>query len=73
MSQQTAPTILPIDAAAADQYHHLYCCDPNRSWCGADITNDNECPEGECTHPRCPLCLHADLAYLACRCQWEDG
>lgn len=49
------PVAEPVSAAADDETH-LYCCDPDRSRCGKDITDEPEVsgvPDEEC----CPLCV----------------
>lgn len=53
---------------------HLYCCDPNRAWCGADISAAPEYPDGGAReHLDCALCHMANDASAACPCQNEPA
>lgn len=51
--------------------NHLYCCNPDVSLCGLDITDTNEqdFADEEC----CPICR--DLSGLPCRpgCRGDEG
>lgn len=56
-----APTIPSTD----DDATHLFCCDPDRSWCGVDISDDPEVPDAD-ESDDCALCLLAEGSYEAC-------
>lgn len=62
----TAPELAPAPPTVGD-FCHLYCCDPDRGLCGADLRGlvdfgDNDSPE-----PYCVVC--EDLVELICeRC-----
>lgn len=51
----TAPSVAPHTTRSAnpDDVDHLYCCDPNLSMCGLDLTGVPEGPEFDAV---CPLC-----------------
>ena len=60
-----APT--DIDTGMDDELDHWYCCDPDRSLCGRDISDLEECEEWSCDDHPCVVC--EDLVDLPCeRC-----
>lgn len=60
----------PTVTGSRFEVDHLYCCDPLRAWCGADLTNEVEHPTN-CEHDACALCLLAENQFAACACQGE--
>ncbi len=66
----TAPLVAPAPSPAVDDpdVDHLYCCDENRAWCGADISNMTASPEGS-GNTECALCVYANETYRGCACQ----
>ncbi len=66
----TAPTVEHASATSTDDgpdVVHLYCCDPGRAWCGADISTLDDNPDD--SNPECPLCVYANHTFRACACQ----
>ncbi len=62
----------PSVADAADGVEHRYCCYEMLAWCGADLSDSEDCPGG-CDHPLCSLCMFAEETYRACNCQDVDA
>lgn len=54
------PIVLPqldhSDADVDDEFEHYYCCDPDRAYCGADISGDEDLPDGVRPENPCPMC-----------------
>lgn len=60
----------PSKAGSSFDLVHRYCCDPNRAWCGADITSHPICAASR-DEDECALCRLAEAQYMACACQTE--
>lgn len=61
-------TVRPQPAPEADAHddglHHVYCCDPDMSLCGVDLSG---VPEGECTGRDVPCVVCAGLEDAPCQ------
>ncbi len=69
----TAPLVLTDPTAEDDDdITHLYCCDENRAWCGADIT-DTVVTTGGADSDDCALCVYASHTLRACACQTGES
>jgi hypothetical protein len=45
-------------AGPGDTVTHLWCCNPNKSWCGTDIEADIDTPTDDVQEPDdCVVCL----------------
>lgn len=66
----TAPATLPDTAPPDDDdddVEHIFCCDPDRSLCGVDISDDVEHNEDcDCGTPPCPWCEALEKLNLPC-------
>lgn len=57
MTTVIEPSTLALKEAHDDDIDHVYCCDPNTSICGKDISDlDEECDPDCWTHPTCSVC-----------------
>lgn len=55
-----APAVSPSRQGAGHMLNHIYCCDPNLSLCGLDLS---DVPETD-SETDCTVCL--DLEYETC-------
>ncbi len=61
----------PSRAGSGFEVDHLWCCDPDRSWCGLDISAETVCP-ADCEHDECALCALAETGLPDCEHQEES-
>ncbi len=48
-----------------DDFEHLWCCDPDRALCGADLSEDNDVGDADLEAP-CPMCEALEEINLPC-------
>ena len=67
MSGFTSPLRKTRDANtnAADDFDHIFCCDPNIGLCGTDLTDVPEAPLRE--DAMCVVCEDLEFSDAACR------
>ena len=58
----------PDDPACEEGIVHYWCCDSTRAWCGKDISDERDCPEG-CGCQECVVCA----LRFAEDCECTDG
>lgn len=48
-----------------DDFEHLWCCDPDRALCGADLSEDDDVGDADLEAP-CPMCEALEEIDLPC-------
>ncbi|WP_433225542.1 hypothetical protein [Actinomadura formosensis] len=71
----TAPAPLPDTAPPGrgdDDVEHLYCCDPDRSLCGLDISGHEDHTDEPESEEVCPWCKALEALGLPCGPDCKD-